>query len=143
MSRTRQSPLANGNQPIVLGSNAAERQFIRQARLHGWKCLRAGWPDFMLVKKNEKGGVEFRAVEVKRAHKDDPLRDAQKLMLAALAVQGIDCFIWSAETKALRKIERIDAQKVIDDYFNKTDARSVTEALRQLRAEGVLVRYDI
>ena len=120
----------------------AEKTFIKRAESKGWHVLRAGWPDFMLVRQAA-GGLEFQAVEVKTDHEDDPLRDTQRLMIAALVLQGIPVSVWSAESHTLRKVERLDAQGIIDNYFRKIEGDKVRTGLKELRENGVLVRYDL
>lgn len=121
----------------------AERAFIRRAKSRGWHVLRAGWPDYMLVKSNTHGGMEFLAVEVKQDHDNDQLRESQKLMTAALVLQGIPVHVWSADSHTLRKIDRADAQATMDLYFRSIEQEKARNGLHELQQFGVLVRYDL
>ncbi len=123
-------------------TSAAEKTFIRRARTNGWEVLRAGWPDYMLIRK-VKGKIEFQAVEVKQGHKSDPLRDSQRLMIASLVLQGIKVSVWSAESHTLRMVPLTEAKQTIDDYFQAIESCKVKEGLRELRELGMNVRYDI
>ncbi len=122
--------------------SAAEKTFIRRAKTNGWQVLRAGWPDYMLIRK-VKGKIEFQAVEVKQGHKGDPLRDSQRLMIASLVLQGIKVSIWSAESHTLRQVHIAEAQELLNRYFQAIESRKVKEGLRELRELGMNVRYDI
>lgn len=126
----------------ITTSSQAERAFIERARTRGWEVLRNGWPDFMLVRKRDDGVVEFQAVEVKQGHDSDPLRDSQQIMVAALALQGIPVSVWSAEKHTLRTVERIDAQRTMDDYFRRLEQDKARRGIKSLRQMGITTRYD-
>lgn len=72
--------------------NDLELKVKKDLEDEGWEVLRNGWPDFLLVKRNEKGRVlEARSVEVKR--EDQPAKPHQKDMLLALSDLKIPSFI--------------------------------------------------
>lgn len=114
---------------------------MQKARRKGWRVLKNGWPDYMLIRKTDAGQLEFQAVEVKQDHETDPLREAQKLMLSVLTFLGMKCYVWSAETSTLRKVDLLDAKRVINDYINREDAEQTANAINELKRLGGLVRY--
>jgi hypothetical protein len=65
----------------------AEERFVIEAARKGFRVLRAGWPDYLLV--GADGHVEF--VEVK--HYDEPLRGSQGDILRALIEAGLKAWI--------------------------------------------------
>jgi len=63
-----------------------EEVFVHNAHARGYKVIKGGWPDYLLVAPD--GSVEF--VELK--HEDEPLRGTQPDILNALA--SIECKVW-------------------------------------------------
>ncbi len=59
--------------------DAVAHEYERQ----GWEVMRSGWPDMLLVRRNDAGELELKAVEVKADR--DELRENQKRMCAALS----------------------------------------------------------
>lgn len=101
-------------------TRVAEEIFVERAKTRGWKILRHGWPDYLLFRSTG-NKFEFIAVEVKRDFIHDKLNGGQRLMLAALVLQGIRCFVWSAEDYTLRKFKRKEAERIIREYHRMID----------------------
>jgi len=67
-----------------------EKHFQIKFKKDGYKILRNGWPDFLLIKDSK---ISF--VEVKGS--SDKLRKPQIKMLKVLNHYGLSCYIWNPE----------------------------------------------
>lgn len=80
---------------LEFGANATERKFARALGKRAGKCLRAGWPDFLV----ELDGKTI-CVEVKTGR--DVVRPNQAKMFAALERGGLRVYVWNpAKPKVL------------------------------------------
>ncbi len=68
---------------FIRTSSAAEREFVNHAIAEGWRVLKSGWPDFILVG----GDGSTRFVEVKRPRQG--LKKNQTEVARILARRGI------------------------------------------------------
>lgn len=67
---------------------SVEARFKQLATGKGWRTLRSGWPDFLVVR----DGVKPRFVEVKSS--TDTLSDNQVELYEALGKAGIPVYVW-------------------------------------------------
>ena len=64
--------------------NKFEKKMKKEFEKRGWEVLHSGWPDFLLIKRNDAGKVsEIQALEVKS--EKDRLRSNQQKMLYTLS----------------------------------------------------------
>jgi hypothetical protein len=90
---------------LKLPTNKPERQFIESAEEKGWSVIRKGWPDYLCFKLDADGKIsELMAVEVKPTHQEG-LKLHQLINCILLSRKGIDCYLYGAQEKTLRKIE--------------------------------------
>jgi hypothetical protein len=90
---------------VKIPANRSERQFIESAEAKGWKVIRKGWPDYLCFMLNTDGTIkEIMGVEVKPNHSEG-LKFHQSVNCSLLNMKGIDCYLYGAQERALRKIE--------------------------------------
>ena len=64
-----------------------EEAALAQFKAEGWSALRNGWPDYLLIRTNSDGKLEFMGLEVKSGN--DRVRDHQIALHLALLCAGI------------------------------------------------------
>ena len=90
---------------LKMPANKSERQFIESAEEKGWTVIRKGWPDYFCFKLDSKGEiVDLMAVEVKPTL-EEGLKLHQMISAVLLSNKTINCFLYGAKEKTLRKIE--------------------------------------
>jgi hypothetical protein len=82
-----------------------EEAALEKFKANGWSELRNGWPDYLLVRTNSDGKLEFMGLEVK--HGRDSLRPAQRAIHAVLLCAGIKVeVVNSAPAQKLRPLPK-------------------------------------
>ncbi len=112
-----------------------ETVFAERALKKGWAVLRRGWPDFLLMREKGANAFEFIAVEVKGG--GDCIRPDQAVMHAALQAMGIRVFIWTPNTKQLKKLQ-IDPSGTLQKFIQQeTQDYAIVQLaeLNRLRSE--------
>jgi hypothetical protein len=64
-----------------------EEAALEKFKIDGWSVLRNGWPDYLLLRTNSDGKLEFMGLEIK--HGNDSCSGPQLAMRAALLSAGI------------------------------------------------------
>ena len=79
--------------------NEAEGQLYDELTNRGWTVSKRGWPDFMCYKDDQVICVEVKRKEYHNLRKD------QFRVMRVLASYGIPCFIWSPDSRRLRRVK--------------------------------------
>lgn len=64
-----------------------EEAALEKFKIDGWSVFRNGWPDYLLLRTNSDGKLEFMGLEIK--HGNDLCSGPQLAMHAALLSAGI------------------------------------------------------
>lgn len=68
-----------------------EEAVLKEFKAAGWSALRNGWPDYLLVRTNSDGKLEFMALEVKCGR--DSVSGHQEAIHVALRSAGIEVVV--------------------------------------------------
>jgi hypothetical protein len=86
--------------------NQLEREFKRLKEEEGYRVLRSGWPDFLLIRPDRQTiGVELKDI-------GDSVKAEQFVMHDALRMAGLPVIVLDVE-KVLRERARVERQRLL------------------------------